>query len=639
MPSHFLHPDHNLFDIMPPRQRAASLTVGGNSAESRAGQELEASQAQADTGKKKQAGACSRCQAHKVKCEIPPGAKVCNRCQQSGLSDICELKGTATNTSILPSEPQITQGKHRSCDTPTSWSSIPPTSQPKVSTKNKHILENMGRSQKSIVPPSQKRYMIQLALDNATQTAYLDSITEFDEVYGPMTFDKDDEDDVDIPAFPTEALRSADQLLSVVTTGTSEVDYMDVDDGQSEMSNENFNLEDIQDTSNDKDSDVALNDLLQQRRPSKPVVVAAPQACRKQKKQTSKKVTTSDDDSVFTIQCSAPHLDSTHAPFKSLSTVMLTALCDIVAEKMERYPKAVHLQYRLDSDKAKQASTSIQMDNELDIFIGRLQDLIVPERLPSGCKSTRAPKNSVVQFEDAASLGNGGSSHPSKGSMKGSGTASGTTKQKTTPASSADLELDGASRRLKLMEGLATIDEKPASLILDSASRAWSSLNQQGDMPMGQPGFPVGYGYPSYSPPIFVLPQWGVGPQGTGLPGQPSAPGQSGLSAPTPQNMHSVSPTLLKPVPGLIKWFSYLDTHGGRNKNGVIYSQFGPVLRAKGFSHLNHLSHKYIQLSDLEDWVGIEVGTAIDIFEYAEEDLEAARAGTLVLPSFEALDE
>ncbi|KAI9572444.1 hypothetical protein HD554DRAFT_2036032 [Boletus coccyginus] len=285
---------------------------------------------------------------------------------------------------------------------------------------------------------------------------------------------------------------------------------------------------------------------------------------------------------------------------------------------------AVRLQYRLDSDKAKQASTSIQTDDELDIFIGRLQDLIVPGCLPSGRKSTCTPKNPVVQFEDAASLGNGSSSHPSKGVS--SGTASGTTKQKTTPASSADPELDGTSRCLKLvgklqerwkckihskgtdkwcyspssgnicqtltisnlsfwtiqvMEGLATIDEKPASLILDSVSRARSSLNQQGDMPMGQPGFPV----------------------------------------------------------RLIEWFSYLDTHGGRNKNGVVYSQFGPVLRAKGFSHLNHLSHKYIQLSDLEDWLGIEVGTVIDIFEYAEEDLEAARAGTLVLPSFKALDD
>ena len=203
------------------------------------------------------------------------------------------------------------------------------------------------------------------------------------------------------------------------------------------------------------------------------------------------------------------------------------------------------------------------------------------------------------------------------------------------------------------MEGRALIDEKPVSLTLDSAPRTRSSPNQQSNMPMGQPGFPVGYGYPgyptpsgypSYPTPFFVLPpQWGVGPQGTGSSGLPSSQGtglpgqlsaQSGLSVPTPQNTtRSISPALLKPVPELIEWFPYLDMHGGRNQDGIVYSQFGPILRAKGFYRLNHLSRKYIQLSDLQEWLGIEVGTAINIFEYAEEDLEAARAGTLVLPS------
>ncbi|KAI9461475.1 hypothetical protein HD554DRAFT_2041389 [Boletus coccyginus] len=181
---------------MSPRQRAASFTIGDNFAESLAGQELEASQAWADTvhhflGKKKFAGACSQCQAHKVKCEIPPG-----------------VKGTATNTSALPSKPQVIWDKHHSRGTPTSRSSVPPTSQLKVSTKDKYILENMCRSQKSIAPPLQKY-----------------SIIEFDEAYGPITFNEDDED-VDIPTFPTEALRSADQLLSVMTTGTSEVNII-----------------------------------------------------------------------------------------------------------------------------------------------------------------------------------------------------------------------------------------------------------------------------------------------------------------------------------------------------------------------------------------------------------------------------
>ncbi|KAI9459620.1 hypothetical protein HD554DRAFT_2330919 [Boletus coccyginus] len=433
---------------------------------------------------------------------------------------------------------------------------------------------------------------------------------------------------MDIPMFPAEAIRSANQLLSVMTTGTSEPECMDLDDeGQSEMSSENFNLDDIQGSSNDEDSDIALNNLLHQRRPSKPVAAAVPQACRKHKQQTAKTAATSDDDD-------APRPDGTHAPFKILSTITLTALCDIVAEKMERHPKA---------------------------------DLIVPGRLPSGRKSTRAPKNPVVQFEDAASLGNSGFSRPGKGGAKGSNTTSGVASKQKTASESVDPELDGAGRRLKLikklqerwkcnihskgtdrwcyspsggnMEGLAMIDEKPVRLALENAPHARSSSNQQNDAPMGQPSFPVGYGYPGCPPPIFVLPQWGADPQGTGLPGQPST--QSGLSVPTSQNVCSVSPApgLLKPVPDLIEWFSYLDTHSGRNKDRVVYSRFGPVLRAKGFYHLNHLSHKYIQLSELQDWLDIEIGTAINIFEYAEDDLEVARAGTLVLPSFGTFDD
>ncbi|KAI9569504.1 hypothetical protein HD554DRAFT_2250489 [Boletus coccyginus] len=446
--------------------------------------------------------------------------------------------------------------------------------------------------------------------------------------------------------FPAEAIRSADQLLSVMTTGTSEPECMDLDDeGQSEMSSENFNLDDVQGSSNDEDSDIALDNLLHQRRPSKPVAAAAPQARRKHKQQTAKTAATSDDDD-------APRPDGIHAPFKILSTITLTALRDIVAEKMERHPKAVRLQYHLDSDKAKQASTSIHSSDELDIFIGRLQDLIVPGRLPSGRKSTRAPKNPVVQFEDAASLGNSGFSHPGKGGAKGSNTTSGVASKQKTASESVDPELDGAGGAtvrvavinlsfwaIQIMEGLATIDEKPVCLALENAPHARSSSNQQNDAPMGQPSFPVGYGYPGCPPPIFVLPQWGAGPQGTGFPGQLSA--QSGFSAPTSQNVRSVSPALglLKPVPDLIEWFSYLDTHGGRNKDRVVYSRFGPVLRAKGFYRLNHLSCKYIQLSELQDWLDIEIGTAINIFEYAEDDLEAARAGTLVLPSFGTFDD
>lgn len=260
-------------------------------------------------GKRKRVGACAWCRAHKVKCEVLPGAKVCRRCEQSGLSDICGLNETtacSTKTSALPSEPQVTQGKCRSRASSTSRSSVPPTSQrnahtsaksqPKVSTKDQRIPENTGASPVVLVVPSgQKQSTILSTLDD-TQNAYLDSIAELDEAYGPTTFDEDDED-MDIPMFPAEAIRSADQLLSVMTTGTSEPECMDLnDEGQSETSSENFNLDDVQGSSNDEDSDIALDNLLHQRRPSKPVAAAAPQARRKHKQQTAKTAATSDDD-------------------------------------------------------------------------------------------------------------------------------------------------------------------------------------------------------------------------------------------------------------------------------------------------------------------------------------------------------
>ena len=99
------------------------------------------------------------------------------------------------------------------------------------------------------------------------------------------------------------------------------------------------------------------------------------------------------------------------------------------------------------------------------------------------------------------------------------------------------------------MEGRATIDEKPVSLILNNVPRACSGSIQQNDMPLGQPGFPIGYsGYPGYAPPIFVLPpQWGPQggtnsslpsslplPQGTGTSGSGQLLTQSRLSVPVP---------------------------------------------------------------------------------------------------------
>ena len=54
--------------------------------------------------------------------------------------------------------------------------------------------------------------------------------------------------------------------------------------------------------------------------------------------------------------------------FQISSDVTLDELRNVAAEKLQRYPGLVKLQYRLDC-KVKTAFTSIQSDDELEMFI------------------------------------------------------------------------------------------------------------------------------------------------------------------------------------------------------------------------------------------------------------------------------
>ena len=213
---------------------------------------------------------------------------------------------------------------------------------------------------------------------------------------------------------------------------------VNIPEDQSDRSSEKFNL-DVSNTSDESNSDPTLDELLEQRQAStKP----APKAQSKRKQPNHKNLPvaskvnnydfnvtgkcvlsnhfihsshyTSASKSIsrdFSIWCSAPRPDGTQAPFNIQSSIRFEDLRDMVAQKMERYPSTLRLQYRLDSDKAKQASMSIQTDDEFKIFIGYLEDLIVPKTLASGRKATRAPKNPLVLFEDSSLTNRGGASH------------------------------------------------------------------------------------------------------------------------------------------------------------------------------------------------------------------------------------
>ncbi|KIK75994.1 hypothetical protein PAXRUDRAFT_171103, partial [Paxillus rubicundulus Ve08.2h10] len=89
-------------------------------------------------------------------------------------------------------------------------------------------------------------------------------------------------------------------------------------------------------------------------------------------------------------------------------------------------------------------------------------------------------------------------------------------------------------------------------------------------------------------------------------------------------------------IPDIVKQLSYLDTHNEWKWDKIIYAPFGHLLKARGLHCLNHLSLKWFQLSDLQDWLNTNFGMAINILEYTEEDLGLAKAGNLELPGFGA---
>jgi hypothetical protein len=96
--------------------------------------------------------------------------------------------------------------------------------------------------------------------------------------------------------------------------------------------------------------------------------------------------------------------DGTKAPFVISSAIAFEDLHILIAKKLgpDTFPGLIQLRYRLDTDKAKDGATSIRTEEELDLFKERMRDLTVPQRLPSGKISTRAPKIVRVYFEDAS---------------------------------------------------------------------------------------------------------------------------------------------------------------------------------------------------------------------------------------------
>ena len=86
--------------------------------------------------------------------------------------------------------------------------------------------------------------------------------------------------------------------------------------------------------------------------------------------------------------------------------------------------------------------------------------------------------------------------------------------------------------------------------------------------------------------------------------------------------------------PDIISWCKYLDSHTGRNRDGIQFTPFGEILKDKGFVRLSLIDNQLFSPQDLAGWLdlGARVGTAIQIMQYAKQDIDAIKTGRLFIP-------
>lgn len=123
-------------------------------------------------------------------------------------------------------------------------------------------------------------------------------------------------------------------------------------------------------------------------------------------------------------------------------------------------------------------------------------------------------------------------------------------------------------------------------------------------------------------PPFYYQ---GPGPFG----GHPFSQYQPGPPMP-PNQVAAPDPARIK-YPEITHWFRLLDEHKERNKDGIKFEPLGAVLKAKGFLRITQLTLDFVSLKDLQDWLRIEVGTAILIMQYAREDVDDIKSGKWAL--------
>jgi hypothetical protein len=159
-----------------------------------------------------------------------------------------------------------------------------------------------------------------------------------------------------------------------------------------------------------------------------------------------------------------------------------------------------------------------------------------------------------------------------------------------------------------------TEDMKPPTLFLHEARARGRSPSYN-----PHPGFPGTYPIQSGGFPFVYM--------------QPTVP--ANVPPPKAQLPH---PALQTPdaatadysFPSIRAWLYYLENHPQRGtKPWTIHSQ---TLGDNGFDCVTQLSLDFLTLSELQEMLNINKGTAVLLFQYAKEDMKAIKDGILAIP-------
>ena len=181
----------------------------------------------------------------------------------------------------------------------------------------------------------------------------------------------------------------------------------------------------------------------------------------------------------------------------------------------------------------------------------------------------------------------------------------------------------------------ATLDEKPASLVLPRArpcGRLASYSLHEGTLTVG-----TGIGmqqpiivYPGMLQDIMKSSQSASAP--TTITPPLAAPSSQSSSSVTGQQANSTSASPDAASIDIITWFEMLDHHPQRNKDGIVYSKYGPLLKEMDFYCISQLTTGDVTKIDLQEWLGVKVGMAVSILSYAKEDMVKFNSGQALLP-------